>query len=356
MGHSHSCLCDNDTTNANDHDTAHGSSYYSYYASKGAKSGSYYHGKGAVDSYYDYGKASKGGNGKGAATSDYYYYYNNNNHNNNNHGKDSKKTKYEKSKGSGKGFSYDDDYVYPTPLPTKAPTTGPKTPSPAGGPPTPTQPTMAPDSGRNNTPNPTSRPTEPKEPVCSVKSNGLYGQKLGLSTEFRFLYQAQVIPSVTVADLNLDIVPKVEVQMGNDLLPKLFPADCRSTSLGAVAGRSSVGGNGNGKRHSRKAMVVDDSSNNEHYTNERYTNERYNDNDMEDNAIVFENAIRGRAQRELQSIISLNGMSIKPRDMVDEDGKQSNPNQIEANLIQITFFLSHECSVAFIKFFVVVWF
>jgi len=313
VGHSHSCICDNDNTNSNgngngnDHDTAHGSSYYSYDTSKGAKSGSYYYGKGAVDS----GKVSKGGKGKGASAS--YYYYNN--------GKDAKKSKQEKSKGSGKGFNYDDDYVYPTPHPTKSPTgPTPLTPAPVGGP---TQPTMSPDSGRNNTPNPTSRPTEPKQPVCSVNSNGLYGQKLGLSSEFRFLYQAQVIPSMTVADLNLDIVPKVEVQMGNDLLPKLFPAECRSTSLGAVAARSPVGGNGN--RHGRKLMVVDNHDHNHNHNHNENEDENYNgnenenENDLEDSAIIFENAIRGRARRELQSLIPLNGISIKPRDMVDED-------------------------------------
>jgi hypothetical protein len=344
VGHSSSCICDNDNDNDTEKPSVAGSgeSYYSYYVSKGAKSGSYY-GKGASsgsssdgESYYGdyYGKASKGGKGKGASY--YYYQYTKQQ-------KDEKKGKQEKSKGYGKGNSYDDDYVYPTSLPTKVPTfPPPPTLAPAG--PTPS---LSPHLGREdtNTPTlkPTSRPTAPKQqPACSVSPNGLYGQKLGVSSEFRFLYQTQVIPSVTVPELNLDMVPKVELQMGNDLLPKLFPAECSSSTLGAVATRSSLGGNGN----TRKTTVVDN-------------DEDGWDGPKQGGAFIFGNANRGRTRRQLQSLLPLNGMSIKPRDTVDENGKQTKPNLSESDRIgsvpmqrrertnwKITFFLTHKCFVS----------
>ena len=62
---------------------------------------------------------------------------------------------------------------------------------------------------------------------CHVTSDGLYiGQDVEvdvvLSTEFRFLYQIMTVPSVTVTELNQDMLPKVELDMGDQLLPKLY--------------------------------------------------------------------------------------------------------------------------------------
>ena len=182
--------------------------------------------------------------------------------------KGSKKSKSSsKSEKSVKGRSdYDDDYVYPTQEPTFQPTAPSAT--------TPTkQPSEVdqPSGGRMPTKEPTFKPTS--RPTggglkCKVDSNGLYGEKVGIANEFRFLYTTQVIPTVTVQELNLDMLPKVEVRMGNEALPKLFPGDCaRQGSVSAVTARK-----------------------------------------------------RGN-NRQLQQISSLNGMSIKPRDTVDEGGK-----------------------------------
>lgn len=175
----------------------------------------------------------------------------------------SSSTKSAKSKG---GSDYDDDYVYPTQHPTSqpnAPSASTPTKQPSEG--------DQPSGGRTPTKVPTNKPTS--RPTggglkCKVDSNGLYGEKVGIANEFRFLYTTQVIPTVTVQELNLDMLPKVEVRMGNQALPNLFPDDCGSQ--GAVTARK-----------------------------------------------------RGNNRRKLQQISSLNGMSIKPRDTVDEGGKHN---------------------------------
>ncbi len=183
--------------------------------------------------------------------------------------KGSKKSKSSsKSEKSVKGKSdYDDDYVYPTQHPTfqpNAPSHSTPTKQPSEG--------DQPSGGRMPTKEPTFKPTS--RPTggglkCKVDSNGLYGEKVGIANEFRFLYTTQVIPTVTVQELNLDMLPKVEVRMGNQALPKLFPDDCSTQgSVDAVTARK-----------------------------------------------------RGSNRRLQQQISSLNGMSIKPRDTVDEGGK-----------------------------------
>jgi hypothetical protein len=50
----------------------------------------------------------------------------------------------------------------------------------------------------------------------------LFGEQLGLAEVTDFAYQATVIPSVTTAELNLDILGKVESSMGDLFLAQLF--------------------------------------------------------------------------------------------------------------------------------------
>jgi hypothetical protein len=247
---------------------------------------------------------------KGKGESSYYSYYSTKQQ------KSSKKSKKEKSfKAYGKGYSYDDDYVYPTFHPTKIPT--------------PTIPTMPPSLSPNisrdpQTPKPTSRPTPSKPPTCGLSSDGLYGQNIGLANEFRFLYQTEVIPSVSVPELNLDMLPKVEVKMGNDLLPKLFPAECSTKgSVNALTGRSPSSSSSGSDRKTRKTSVVENHSNYDEDEDEIDSWDFVSE--QQSNTYIFgnenKNNNREQRRRELQ-FSSLNGMSIKPRDTVKEDGKK----------------------------------
>lgn len=252
--------------------------------------GSSYYGKG--------GKGSKG-KGKGKGSSNYYqgeiihddfddYYQGGSSNSNQKKSSKSSKKKKEKSskssfgKGFGKGYRYDDDYVYPTRAPSRVPSVPTVAPIevPTANPPM----SISPDIGREPSRAPTVKPKppspQPKPPLpqCSVSSDGLYGQKTGLATEFRFRYVTQLIPSVKQLELTTDILPKVEVAMGNKLLPSTFPADCSTL------------------------------------------NQRRQGKGIDEQNRFFRNRELRRKQRQLQSPLSLNGLSIKPRDSVDESG------------------------------------
>jgi hypothetical protein len=98
--------------------------------------------------------------------------------------------------------------------------------------PTTTAPVAAPPSGRDPE-TPTTSPTisdggevvppTAGTPRCQVAGNGLFGADVGISTEIAFTYQTLVIPSVTVPELNLDILGKVETDMGNEIVARTFP-------------------------------------------------------------------------------------------------------------------------------------
>ena len=191
--------------------------------------------------------------------------------------KESRSTDKEQSKGKPRSKGDDDDQLEPTNAPgtTMVPTSSPI------------------DKPRNPPTNPpTNQPTNgqkppPKEPVCSLDPNGLYGQKVGISTEFRFLYTTQTLAGITKEELNVDMLPKAEIQMGLDMLPSLFPGEC--VSPGTVGRRSAFGGS---------------------------------------------------KRRQLQ-LASLNGMSIKPRDTVYEDGESIKVAQM-FSMAKPLFVLTHE--------------
>ena len=261
VGHSSSCSCDQQTYVSGSSKGHNSKGSKSYSSSKGS-------GKGSSKSE----KSSRSNYGKGAVSPS----------------KGSKKSSKKSSRSNrGKGYGgTDDDYVYPTAKPTSnpfvpspttptAPTVAPtptvaRTPTNAPIPPLP-NPQPTPNPTLNPTPNPTNPPKPPPDLAqCSVDQNGMYGEKVGISNEFRFLYTAQAVPGVTEAELNIDMLPKAEIEMGNQLLPMFFPNEC--SSQGSVAKRS----------------------------------------------------ISGNQRRRLQlssQLSSLNGMSIKPRDTALEGGK-----------------------------------
>ena len=288
-----------------------------YYSSKGSKSGGKGYGKGASDKSYS-GKSSKSNYGKGEQ--EHESSKGSKKSKSKGMGKDSKKTK-SKSHGKG-GFSFDDDYVYPTPKPTSNPF-GPTDPTDPPNPSNPVNPTNPPNPvntptaspaeipkptvpGRTPSIPPAQKPTNPPKPKpqpsrCSLGPNGLYGEKIGLSTEFRFLYTTQTIPTVDVAALNIDMLPKAETQMGNDLLPKLFPDDCGILN---------------------RKLLLDDED---------------------------------QTRRKLQGSLSLNGMSVKRRDVVDEEGMKdpfnSHPIQDSGNSDNVVLVLTHyELYFGFMEF------
>ena len=128
------------------------------------------------------------------------------------------------SKSGGGGSSGDDDDQLPndgrpTPSPDGTPTL-PTRPTPS--PDTPTQPTPAPGPGRDPTDGGGSPTDGFPEPKCSVSSEGLFGSQLGLAEETEYFYQATVVPSVTAAELNLDILGRVEDLMAGFVLSGLF--------------------------------------------------------------------------------------------------------------------------------------
>eukprot|EP00535_Pseudo-nitzschia_heimii_P004759 CAMPEP_0197182260 /NCGR_PEP_ID=MMETSP1423-20130617/6275_1 /TAXON_ID=476441 /ORGANISM="Pseudo-nitzschia heimii, Strain UNC1101" /LENGTH=1020 /DNA_ID=CAMNT_0042632655 /DNA_START=253 /DNA_END=3316 /DNA_ORIENTATION=+ len=268
------------------------------------KGTSYY---GSKSSYY--GKGLKGSKGKGGGSydDDGYYRYSKQEKSS----KKSSKKDYGKGygKGHGKGYVFDDDYTFPTPLPSRAsplvPSLAPtKVPTPTAAPQTiaptpkktaapqtkaPTPPKTAAPQTKVPTPtakNPTAKPPPPKPPPpkppdskCRINGDGLYGQDIGLATEFRFLYQAKVIPSVTDEEMTNDIIPKVEMKMGNDLLKYFFPNECNELTTRNIENAKLKGYAFHGNRE------------------------------------------RNRKRRQLQSPLSLNGLSIKPLDKLVEDGE-----------------------------------
>ena len=100
---------------------------------------------------------------------------------------------------------------------------------------TPSSPVQAPPSNREpptippgNTVSPTVSPVVPR---CTIGGNGLFGSKVGLSHEEDFAYQMQVIPSVTAGEINLNILPNIEMVIGDRVIERLFP-QCSMSSSG----------------------------------------------------------------------------------------------------------------------------
>ncbi|KAG7349894.1 hypothetical protein IV203_012491 [Nitzschia inconspicua] len=116
--------------------------------------------------------------------------------------------------------------------PTDGTPTSVNQPTPSGGTPTdgnqPTTDGGTPTNGSQPSP---SQPTPDGggTPRCQLSTQGLFGSNVGLSEEFFFSYQTLVIPSVTVGELNIDMLPKLEQDMGEQILTRTFP-QCSSGS------------------------------------------------------------------------------------------------------------------------------
>jgi hypothetical protein len=156
----------------------------------------------------------------------------------------------------------------------------------------PDNPTSAPPSfpttggGGGNVPPPTPATR------CSVSSNGLFGADVGIAQEFTFTYQTIVIPSVTVAELNIDMLKSLEDLMGNEIISRTFPQCSNDPGVQESLAKSVA---------SPPPQQLSSSS-----------NYNYNSNN--------------RKQRGLQGsgTSSLDGFSIRPRDTVVEGGTSNN--------------------------------
>eukprot|EP00934_Nitzschia_sp_Nitz4_P003102 Nitzschia sp. Nitz4//scaffold89_size161592//17567//20066//NITZ4_002362-RA/size161592-snap-gene-0.169-mRNA-1//-1//CDS//3329559568//3092//frame0 len=220
-------------------------------------------------------------------------------------------TKSSKSNGKGKGkgsdnifdnddypstddsTDYDDDgipHYSPTPAPvanpspTQAPVTSPTSPvSTPTQAPTPSPSNSEPTTGREPTTNPPVQLEPTASPVaeCPIGSDGSFGSQVGLTEEVTFVYQAEVIPSVTVSEMNLEILNNVETLLGEIALENLFD-QCAATSSSSVS-TSSTGT----RKHLFRAH-----------------------------------------RRQLQTTQDLTGFSIRPRDTVIEDVECVNVEQV----------------------------
>ena len=145
------------------------------------------------------------------------------------------------SRGSGSKGGCNDDIDAPTPtssgdgFPSPTPPAVPGFPIFSEEPVAPSNPTRSPST--TDTESPVMVPTPIREPTsdgrCTVGSDGLFGSQLGLSEETEFAYQATVNPSVTAAELDLDILQRVERAMAPLVLEQLFnrcsPSDGSAT-------------------------------------------------------------------------------------------------------------------------------
>jgi hypothetical protein len=163
-------------------------------------------------------------------------------------------------------------------------------PAPAG---TPTEGNEAPNAGEEI-------PPTPEVPRCQVSGNGLFGSDVGLAEEFAFTYQTVVIPSVTVAELNIDMLPRLEQDMGDTILTQTLPQCSDESSTTDESLSRSIS-------HESTQQLT--SSNNDQLASARYDTGSYR------------NSGSTRQRRTLQGDSSeLNGFTTRPRDVVNEGG------------------------------------
>jgi hypothetical protein len=63
---------------------------------------------------------------------------------------------------------------------------------------------------------------------CTVDRSGTYGSVAGNAADLGFFYQIETIGDVSLASVNDDIVPLIEIEISNLLLPGLFESQCAS--------------------------------------------------------------------------------------------------------------------------------
>lgn len=126
---------------------------------------------------------------------------------------------YESSSGTGKGSpkaKTPSPTHYRTPAPTRKPKSGGK--GGKGG--------MGMKSDKT-THAPVQMPVQPPSPVsCTANSAGNTGSSNGDATLYDFFYQLEVIPGLSVEEINDTLLKEIEIAMANELIPSLFPAQC----------------------------------------------------------------------------------------------------------------------------------
>jgi hypothetical protein len=63
---------------------------------------------------------------------------------------------------------------------------------------------------------------------CTVDRTGTYGSVAGNADDLGFFYQVETFGDVSLASVNDDIVPLIETEISNLLLPELFASQCAS--------------------------------------------------------------------------------------------------------------------------------
>ncbi|KAL3904948.1 MAG: hypothetical protein SGILL_009872, partial [Bacillariaceae sp.] len=141
--------------------------------------------------------------------------------------------------------------------------------------------------------------------------NGLFGSDVGIAQEFAFTYQTLVIPSVTVAELNIDMLAALEEDMGNEILMRSLP-QCSgdpviTESLAKeMSSQYNSGGGSAPQQQTRSA-----GNNNDNLATARY------------NTGTYSNVNPGGRRRQLQ-MDDVAGFSTRPRDVVDQDAECTN--------------------------------
>ena len=105
-----------------------------------------------------------------------------------------------------------------TPSPTRRPSSSGKGGKGMGG--------MGMGSGKM-TEAPVQMPVQPPSPIsCTVNSAGNTGSTIGDPTLYDFFYQLELVPGLSVEEINETLLKEIEVAMANALIPDLFPDQC----------------------------------------------------------------------------------------------------------------------------------
>jgi hypothetical protein len=136
---------------------------------------------------------------------------------------------------------------------------------------------------------------------CQVAGDGLFGSDVGIAQEFAFDYQTLVIPSVTVPELNIDMLPKLERDMGNEILMRTLPQCSDNPAITESLSKSMSEHQSGQQQQARSA-----GNNNENMATARYNTGTYSNVNI--------------GGRRLQTS-EISGFSTRPRDIVDEDGE-----------------------------------
>ena len=70
-------------------------------------------------------------------------------------------------------------------------------------------------------------PVQPPSTVsCTVNSAGNTGSLSGDATLYDFFYQLELVPGLSVEEINDTLLKEIEISMANELIPALFSDQC----------------------------------------------------------------------------------------------------------------------------------